>query len=249
MSHDAIVLAGGTGRRLGGASKPALMLHGRRLLDHALTATAGARSVAVVAPDTIAVPDGVLRTLEDPPHGGPVAGIAAGLAALDRAAQAAARGSAPLTLVLACDIPGAASAVPRLLARAVSHPDAAEAISTLVGSRGRVDNPALGDKSAVGGKSAVGDKSAVGEAAGGGGWDGVVVQDVSGRDQWLVGLYRTDQLRERLSEIVAGGGLTGCPVRELVRSMRLVTVVAKGREAADIDTWEDLRKAAVDPWQ
>ena len=79
MRHDAIVLAGGTGRRLGGVLKPQVTVRGRRLLDHVLDATAQARRVVVVAPETVPVPDGVVRTLEDPPHGGPVAGIAAGL--------------------------------------------------------------------------------------------------------------------------------------------------------------------------
>ena len=99
-AFDAVVLAGGTARRLGGVSKPDVELAGRRLLDHALAATAGARRVVVVAPASVAVPDGVTRTLEDPPHGGPVAGLAAGLAALDALATAGRRfrasgGSAP----------------------------------------------------------------------------------------------------------------------------------------------------------
>ncbi|MPV37001.1 NTP transferase domain-containing protein, partial [Georgenia subflava] len=78
-AFDAVVLAGGTGRRLGGAAKPEVTLHGRRLLDHALGATAGAGRVVVVAPPAVDVPAGVVRALEDPPHGGPVAGVAAGL--------------------------------------------------------------------------------------------------------------------------------------------------------------------------
>jgi molybdopterin-guanine dinucleotide biosynthesis protein A len=110
VTFDAVVLAGGTGRRLGGTSKPDVRLGGRRLLDHALAATAEAGRVVVVAPENVVVPDGVLRTLEDPPHGGPVAGIAAGLAVLGDADDT----GAPWVLVLACDVPYAASAVPRL---------------------------------------------------------------------------------------------------------------------------------------
>lgn len=67
---DAVVLAGGTGRRLDGASKPDLRLAGRRLLDHVLAGTAGARRVVVVAPAEVAVPDGVARTLENPRSAG-----------------------------------------------------------------------------------------------------------------------------------------------------------------------------------
>ncbi|UNX55189.1 NTP transferase domain-containing protein [Georgenia sp. TF02-10] len=114
---DAVVLAGGTGRRLDGASKPDLRLAGRRLLDHVLAGTAGARRVVVVAPAEVAVPDGVARTLENPPLGGPVAGVAAGLAVLNDGAPA------PLVLVLSCDVPRAATAVPRLLAAAHADRD------------------------------------------------------------------------------------------------------------------------------
>jgi molybdopterin-guanine dinucleotide biosynthesis protein A len=113
-TFDAIVLAGGTAQRLDGVSKPDVELSGRRLLDHVLAATAGADRVVVVAPDTVTVPGGVLRTLEDPPHGGPVAGIAAGLAALD-GHPARGEAAAPLLLLLSCDVPFAAGAVPRLL--------------------------------------------------------------------------------------------------------------------------------------
>ena len=114
---DAVVLAGGEGRRLGGASKPEVVVAGRTLLDRALDATAGARRVVVVGPPHLAahLPAGVTTTLEHPPGGGPVAGIDAGLMALEMAADDA--GDPPLpVLVLACDVPLAAAAVPELLA-------------------------------------------------------------------------------------------------------------------------------------
>lgn len=110
---DVVVLAGGHGRRLGGVSKADLMLGRERLLDHILGdlatwenphATLG--RVVVVAPDSVAVPSGVLRTLEDPPNGGPSAGIAAAVAAL---------GAGQLVAVLTCDAPRAARALPLLL--------------------------------------------------------------------------------------------------------------------------------------
>ncbi|MFD9249059.1 NTP transferase domain-containing protein, partial [Streptomyces bottropensis] len=41
-AFDAVVLAGGAARRLGGADKPALRVGGRALLDRVLTACAGA---------------------------------------------------------------------------------------------------------------------------------------------------------------------------------------------------------------
>lgn len=102
---DAIVLAGGRGSRLGAPSKPDLLVGDRRLLDIALAAVATARQVVVVGP--VDVPDGVLRAREDPPFGGPVAGVDAGFTAL--------LGHAPWTLLLACDLPGAETAVRQLL--------------------------------------------------------------------------------------------------------------------------------------
>jgi molybdopterin-guanine dinucleotide biosynthesis protein A len=104
--YDAVVLAGGRGSRLGAPSKPELALAGRRLLDIALSAAAGARQIIVVG--DVDVPPGVLRTREEPPFGGPVAGLEAGLALLEEPAE--------WTLLLACDLPDAEAAVASLLA-------------------------------------------------------------------------------------------------------------------------------------
>lgn len=106
MIFDAVVLAGGRGSRLGGVAKPEVTVDGRRLVDIALAAASGARRVVVVG--DLAVPDGVLLTREDPPFGGPVAGLEAGMAALGEAAE--------WTLVLASDLPDAEAAVAALLA-------------------------------------------------------------------------------------------------------------------------------------
>lgn len=103
---DAVVLAGGRGSRLGAPSKPDFVVGGRRLLDVTLSAVASASRTVVVGPGP--VPPGVLLTREDPPYGGPVEAVAAGLAALGE--------HAPWTLLLACDLPGAEAGVERLLA-------------------------------------------------------------------------------------------------------------------------------------
>lgn len=109
IPFDAIVLAGGAGTRLGGVSKPDVELDGQRLLHRVLVSVADAREISVVG--EVEVPEGVLRTVEDPPLGGPVAGLAAGLDAL-----AATGGSAPWTVLLACDLADPVLAVGRLLA-------------------------------------------------------------------------------------------------------------------------------------
>lgn len=106
LTFDALVLAGGRGVRLGGVTKADLAVGGVRLLDRVLAGVAGARTSVVVG--QVAVPEGVLRTCEEPAGTGPAAGIAAGLAAIDSPAE--------WTIVLACDLPGAQAAVTRLLA-------------------------------------------------------------------------------------------------------------------------------------
>nr|WP_297424438.1 NTP transferase domain-containing protein [uncultured Actinotalea sp.] len=135
-AHDAVVLAGGRGRRLGGVSKPEVRVDGRPLLDRVLDATGSARRVVVVGPADLARP-GVRTVLEDPPDGGPVAGLDAGLRALgdDPGAEYAGGAGDPdaadlpdapagHVLVLACDVPRAAELVPALQAAAVRAPDA-----------------------------------------------------------------------------------------------------------------------------
>ncbi|MFJ3922527.1 NTP transferase domain-containing protein [Streptomyces sp. NPDC090022] len=94
MGYDAIVLAGGAAQRLGGADKPALSVGGRALLDRVLDACAGAtRTVVVGGRRATARP--VTWAREDPPGGGPLAALAAGLR----------RTSADRVLVLSADLP------------------------------------------------------------------------------------------------------------------------------------------------
>ena len=113
---DVVVLAGGTGARLDGASKPDVVARGLRLLDHVLAGLEQLREqglplgrVCVVAPAEVALPGGVLRALEDPPLGGPVAGIAAGLDVLGRSGPVAG-----LAGILTCDAPASWRALPAL---------------------------------------------------------------------------------------------------------------------------------------
>lgn len=94
MTYDAIVLAGGAARRLGGADKPALHVGGRALLDRVLDACTDA-STTVVVGGRRPTARPVRWTLEDPPGAGPVAALDAGLRAT----------SAELVLVLSADLP------------------------------------------------------------------------------------------------------------------------------------------------
>ncbi|MFD3537893.1 NTP transferase domain-containing protein [Streptomyces sp. NPDC058662] len=104
MSYDAIVLAGGAARRLGGADKPALRVGGRPLLDRVLDACPDATTTVVVG-GRRATARPVHWTREDPPGGGPVAALDAGLR----------RTTAELVLVLSADLPFLDRATVRIL--------------------------------------------------------------------------------------------------------------------------------------
>ncbi|MGV8896521.1 MAG: molybdenum cofactor guanylyltransferase [Rhodoglobus sp.] len=112
MIFDAVVLAGGRSSRLGGHPKSALVFEGETLLQRTLNAVQDARQIVIVGePGATAVSATTVVTREDPPFGGPAAAIAAGLAA--------ATGETPeWVVVLACDMPLVAQAVPALLANA-----------------------------------------------------------------------------------------------------------------------------------
>lgn len=115
--YDAIVLAGASSRRLGGADKAAVDLNGTTLLDRVLAAASDAQRIVVVGPRrpiSTQVSGELVWTTEDPPGGGPVAAIAAGLAEVREV----------WCLVLATDLPFVADAVPVLLT-AAEHADVA----------------------------------------------------------------------------------------------------------------------------
>lgn len=76
--YDAIVLAGGTSRRMGGGDKTALVVGGVPLLDRVLEATAAADARIVAGSQrSTALP--VTWAREDPPGGGPAAALFAAL--------------------------------------------------------------------------------------------------------------------------------------------------------------------------
>jgi molybdopterin-guanine dinucleotide biosynthesis protein A len=78
----AVVLSGGRGARLGGTDKAAIELGGRTLLERALDALVDVTEVVVVGPE-VPTRRRVQFTSEDPPGGGPAAGLLAGVRAFD----------------------------------------------------------------------------------------------------------------------------------------------------------------------
>ncbi|MEV6309593.1 NTP transferase domain-containing protein [Streptomyces sp. NPDC051840] len=93
-AYDAIILAGGAAKRLGGADKPGLSVGGRALLDRVLAACGDAGSTVVVGGRRPTVRP-VTWARERPEGGGPLAALGAGVR-LTRAER---------VLVLSADLP------------------------------------------------------------------------------------------------------------------------------------------------
>ncbi|GAQ69513.1 molybdopterin-guanine dinucleotide biosynthesis protein [Streptomyces turgidiscabies] len=122
--YDAVVLAGGAARRLGGADKPGVRVGGRALLDRVLAACADAGTTVVVAgPRPTARP--VTWAHEDPPGGGPVAALDAGLR----------HTGAEHVVVLSADLPFLEPATVRRLLGALRTSGAEGALLTDTGGR------------------------------------------------------------------------------------------------------------------
>ena len=114
VRFDAVVVAGGTGRRLGGADKGAVEIGGRSLLERAVDAVSRADRVVLVGPRR-PIARNVHWTREEPVGGGPVAAVAAGLAPV----------RAAVVVVLAVDLPFVDSGVVEALVELASRGDGA----------------------------------------------------------------------------------------------------------------------------
>ena len=122
----AVVLTGGRGSRLGGLDKARLRVAGQPMVETVLRA---AREVA--SPVVTVGPGGDTR--EEPPHSGPVAGIAAGLAALPETVR--------IVVVVACDLPGLDADTLRALVAAARESGAGQGLG--------LDRPAAGGRAAA----------------------------------------------------------------------------------------------------
>ncbi|MEB8342804.1 DUF6457 domain-containing protein [Streptomyces endophyticus] len=228
-AYDAIVLAGGGARRLGGADKPGVRVGGRALLDRVLHACGGARATVVVAePRRTARP--VVWAREEPPGGGPLAALEAGIRGLESAPAPVAES----VLVLSADLPFLGEHTVRGLL------DALESESEPGGANGGASNSAIGgaDSSAIGGVN----NGAIGGAANRA-IDGALLADGDGRDQPLVAVYRYAALRRVLGELAAEhGDLNGLPLRLLTRNLSLTRIIDPVA-SFDCDTWDDIAAA------
>jgi molybdenum cofactor guanylyltransferase len=114
MSFDAVVLAGGDARRLGGEEKAAVEVGGLSLLERALGAVRGAEQVIGVGPRRwTSAP--VRWTSEIPAGGGPLRATVAGLELV----------TSEIVIVLAVDYPFVGPEVVALLVRAAGGRDGA----------------------------------------------------------------------------------------------------------------------------
>ena len=117
LAIGVVIPAGGTARRLGGVSKPALQVGDRSIVAR-LVGDLRAFPLVVVGPrldDVAATGADVTWCREDPPGGGPAAALATGLRHL---------AGVDVVVVIAGDQPFAAGAVPRLVAALAADPSA-----------------------------------------------------------------------------------------------------------------------------
>ncbi|MCG5214960.1 molybdenum cofactor guanylyltransferase [Streptosporangium sp. KLBMP 9127] len=92
--YDAVILAGGRAERLGGQDKPGMTVGDRALVEHVAAAVPDAGRLVVVGPSRPGLPRAEF-TREEPPGGGPVPALRAGLALV----------RAPWFALLAGDLP------------------------------------------------------------------------------------------------------------------------------------------------
>ncbi|MEW2222699.1 DUF6457 domain-containing protein [Streptomyces sp. NPDC006990] len=210
-----------------GADKPAVTVGGRPLLDRVLAACGDAAATVVVGPRRPTCRP-VLWAREEPPGGGPLAALQAGLDAL-AAGRDAPAGSGALRAGTRTGT-GSTRTGPE-------HAAAGQPGGGTAGAEGPVlvvsaDLPFLSPR-AVRTLVSVPDGA---EAAVG----------YDGREQPLLAAYRMDPLRRELALLrTEYGSLPGLPLRMVLQGLMLHRVTAPSVTAAalDCDTWDDIATA------
>ena len=177
------MLAGGRAARLGGQAKPQLDVGGRTMLAAVLAACAGATARVVVGPPQ-PVADGVLVLREQPPGGGPVAAMRAGLAVV----------RTDVVAVLAGDLPFVTAGVLGELLEQLTD-------------------------------------------------DGALVVDDAGRDQFLLGVWRTAALRAAVTSTPGHAPVRRVLAPLTVRRVRPAVAPGSAPPWLDCDTPADLTRA------
>ncbi|WP_370639263.1 molybdenum cofactor guanylyltransferase [Corynebacterium sp. CNCTC7651] len=132
-----IILAGGRSSRMG-ADKAQVRVDGSRLIDVCSHHLPAHWPRVVVSPQNLDLDPAVAPTVsEDPPFGGPVAGIAAGLARLTGVDGADGVDGVDLIAVVAVDAPRSGTLIPRLAEALDAAGPGADAAS-IVSADGRI---------------------------------------------------------------------------------------------------------------
>jgi molybdopterin-guanine dinucleotide biosynthesis protein A len=181
--YTAVVLAGGRAARLGGQAKPQLEVGGRTMLAAVLAAVADAERRVVVGPRQPA-PDDVVQVREQPPGGGPVAALRAGLPEV----------ATDVVVLLAGDLPFLTAGLVRELRAGLTD-------------------------------------------------DGVLVVDDAGRDQLLLGTWRTAALRSAVADAAGPTSMRKVLAPLTVRRFRPVLPPGTPAPWLDCDTPADLASA------
>jgi molybdenum cofactor guanylyltransferase len=183
--YTAVVLAGGRAARMGGQAKPQLVVGDRTILAAVLDAVSDAAARVVVGPPQ-PVPDGVRVLREQPPGGGPVAALQAGLTAVGT-----------------------------------------EVVVLLAGDQPFVTGELIGELRA--------------RLTG----DGVLVVDDTGRDQYLLGAWRTAALQRALAGRAGPTSLRKVFAPLAVRRLRPRSSPDRPAPWTDCDTPADLARARL----
>lgn len=226
LTLAALVLAGGRATRVGGGDKPLLPVGGRPMLTQILEdlQTQRCARIVVVGPARLPVPPGVELTLENPPFGGPVAGIIAGLRhladSLGASPEIATDSEKPGTSKdLICGNEGsgtdqASPTVPDFVAiLAGDSPAGARLVPALVSGLSGADAS----------------------------FDGCVATSETQKQPYLCGVYRFQALAARAGELGADTGEgRDMSVRRFFQPLQLVKIPDCGNLSRDFDTWEDI---------
>ncbi|MEC5183594.1 molybdopterin-guanine dinucleotide biosynthesis protein A [Cryobacterium sp. MP_3.1] len=233
LGWEAIIVAGGRARRLGGIDKTALVWRGRSLLDGVLAATTGARRTCVVGSDAV-FPADVLRAVEQPRWGGPAAAMVAGLEALARDSEgtgsagtgsagtgSAGTGFAEWIVVLAGDLVHADDALPYLL--------------------GELDRLLTAPKTDAAQTDAVQTDAVQTDAVAYRSIDGLISVDAGGRRQPLLAVYR----RAALASSALLRPADNLSVMGLIDPLNLVELRLPDALADDVDTPADAARLGI----
>ncbi len=236
----AIILGGGRSARMG-RDKRSLQLDGRSLLARAVDACAARELIIAVTPD---LPDDVgdnrvTCTLEDPPFGGPVAGIAAGMAALPPAQPG------DEVLLLACDLPHVSEIVAVLDAAPLVEWVETEAATEVSTSSTGEESKSTGEesKSADEGLDKLDQRTADPQRAlvQRDVFECVCLVDAEGYPQYLAARYRRAALDAQLA---AAGVTRSLSVRRLMAGLNVRQIPAPDI-AADVDTPDEATAAGI----